>query len=50
MSKKSGLVQFPTVIGGDIPVVNLDGVKSGELRLDGDTLARIFLGQITKMG
>jgi phosphate transport system substrate-binding protein len=46
--KKSGLVQFPTVIGGDIPVVNLDGVKSGDLRLDGDTLARIFLGQITK--
>jgi phosphate transport system substrate-binding protein len=46
--KKSGLVQFPTVIGGDIPVVNLDGVKSGDRRLDGDTLARIFLGQITK--
>ena len=46
--KKSGLVQFPTVIGGDIPVVNLDGVKSGDLRLDGDIVARIFLGQITK--
>jgi len=46
--KKAGLVQFPTVIGGDIPVVNLAGVKSGELTLDGDTLAKIFLGQITK--
>jgi phosphate transport system substrate-binding protein len=46
--KKMGLVQFPTVIGGDIPVVNLEGIKSGDLRLDGDTLAKIFLGQITK--
>ena len=43
---KSGLVQFPTVIGGDVPVVNLEGVKSGELKLDGPTLARIFLGEI----
>jgi phosphate transport system substrate-binding protein len=46
--KKIGLVQFPTVIGGDVPVVNLEGIKSGELKLDGDTLAKIFLGQITK--
>ena len=45
---KWGMVQFPTVIGGDVPVVNLEGVKSGELKLDGDTLAKIFLGQITK--
>jgi phosphate transport system substrate-binding protein len=45
---KSGLVQFPTVVGGDVPVVNLDGVKSGELTLDGTTLAKIFLGEITK--
>src|SRR5438309_1682727 len=43
---KSGLVQFPTVVGGDVPVVNLDGVKSGDLKLDGDTLAKIFLGDI----
>jgi phosphate transport system substrate-binding protein len=43
---KSGLVQFPTVVGGDVPVVNLDGVKSGDLRLDGATLAKIFLGDI----
>ena len=45
---KIGLVQFPTVIGGDVPAVNLEGIKSGDLKLDGDTLARIFLGQIVK--
>src|SRR5476651_334291 len=39
----SGLVQFPTVIGGDVPVVNLDGIKPGELVLDGPALAKIFL-------
>jgi phosphate transport system substrate-binding protein len=43
---KSGLVQFPTVVGGDVPVVNLEGVKSGDLKLDGTTLAKIFLGEI----
>jgi len=43
---KSGLVQFPTVVGGDVPVVNLDGVKPGDLKLDGVTLAKIFLGEI----
>ena len=44
----SGLVQFPTVVGGDVPVVNLDGVGPGDLVLDGPTLADIFLGKITK--
>jgi phosphate transport system substrate-binding protein len=44
----SGLVQFPTVVGGDVPVVNLDGVKAGDLALDGPTLANIFLGKIAK--
>jgi phosphate transport system substrate-binding protein len=44
--EKDGLVQFPTVMGGDVPVVNLEGIKSGELRLDGKTLADIFLGKI----
>jgi phosphate transport system substrate-binding protein len=44
----SGLVQFPTVVGGDVPVVNLDGVAAGDLVLDGPTLADIFLGVITK--
>jgi phosphate transport system substrate-binding protein len=43
---KSGLVQFPTVVGGDVPVVNLEGLKSGDLKLDGTTLAKIFLGDI----
>jgi len=46
--EKEGLTQFPTVIGGDVPVVNLPGVKSGELRLTGQTLADIYLGKITK--
>ena len=43
---KDGLVQFPTVMGGDVPVVNLEGIKSGDLKLDGPTLAKIFLGDI----
>jgi phosphate transport system substrate-binding protein len=44
----SGLAQFPMVMGGIVPVVNLDGVKPDELVLDGPTLAKIFLGEITK--
>jgi phosphate transport system substrate-binding protein len=43
---KSGLVQFPTVLGGVVPVVNIDGVAPGDLVLDGPTLAKIFLGEI----
>ena len=43
---KDGLVQFPTVIGGVVPVVNLDGIKPGDLTLDGPTVTRIFLGEI----
>ena len=45
---KDGLMQFPTVIGGDVPVVNLSDVKSGELKLTGPVIADIFLGKITK--
>ncbi len=45
---ETGLVQFPMVMGGIVPVVNLDGVKAGDLTLDGPTMAKIFLGQITK--
>ena len=37
---KDGLIQFPTVIGGDVPVVNIEGIKPGDLKLDGATLAR----------
>src|SRR5262245_25652462 len=44
--QKDGLIQFPTVLGGVVPVINLDGVKSGEVVLDGPTLARIFLTEI----
>jgi len=44
---KHGLLQFPTVIGGDVVVVNIPGIESGELTLDGQTLANIFLGEIT---
>lgn len=46
--EKSGLAQFPMVMGGIVPVVNLDGIKPGELVLDGATLAKIFLGDIKK--
>jgi len=46
--KKDGLVQWPMVMGGIVPVVNLEGVKPGELTLDGETLADIYLGKITK--
>jgi phosphate transport system substrate-binding protein len=45
---KEGLKQFPTVIGGDVPVVNLKGINSGELKLTGPVLADIYLGKITK--
>jgi phosphate transport system substrate-binding protein len=41
-----GLVQFPSVIGGTAPVLNLEGITSGEITLDGATLAKIFLGEI----
>ncbi|WP_439682940.1 phosphate ABC transporter substrate-binding protein PstS [Cupriavidus oxalaticus] len=45
---KQGLVQFPTVIGGVVPVINLQGVKPGELTITGDLLANIYLGKIKK--
>src|SRR6201994_4109765 len=46
--QKDGLAQWPMVMGGIVPVVNIDGVKPGDLVLDGATLADIFLGKITK--
>lgn len=45
---KEGLVQFPMVMGGIVPVINLKGVRSGALVIDGPTLAGIFLGRITR--
>ncbi|MBO9717812.1 MAG: phosphate ABC transporter substrate-binding protein PstS [Pseudoxanthomonas sp.] len=43
-----GLAQFPSVIGGVVPIVNIQGIAPGALKLDGATLANIFLGKITK--
>jgi len=45
---KLGQVQFPVIIGGTVPVLNLDGFKPGELRVTGPVLAEIFMGTITK--
>jgi phosphate transport system substrate-binding protein len=44
--EKNGLVQWPQVIGGIVPVINIDGVAPGALVIDGPTLAKIFLGEI----
>ena len=44
---KNGLVQFPAVMGGIVPIVNIDGIKPGDLVLDGKTLAGLFMGKIT---
>src|SRR5450759_3588030 len=41
-------MQFPTVIGGVVPVINVGSIEAGKLKLDGPTLANIFLGKITK--
>src|SRR5512146_1971141 len=43
---KDNLRQFPAVIGGIVPVVNIAGVKAGELKLDSETLCKIYLGEI----
>ena len=45
---KDGMVQFPAIIGGTVPVLNLDGFKPGELRISGPVLADIYLGTIVK--
>jgi phosphate transport system substrate-binding protein len=46
--EKAGLTQFPTVVGGVVPVVNAPGIENGEIRLSGPVLADIFLHKITK--
>ncbi len=46
--QEAGLEQWPMVMGGIVPVVNLTGVKSGDLTIDGPTLAQIYLGTVTK--
>jgi phosphate transport system substrate-binding protein len=46
--KQNGLVQWPMIIGGVVPVVNIPGIKPGELMLDGPTIAAIYLGDISR--
>ena len=46
--KQSGLVQFPMIIGGVVPVVHVKGVEPGQMLLDGATVAAMYLGEITK--
>lgn len=45
---KDGLLQFPTVVGGVVPVINVLGIDSGTLKLDGPALAGIFMGKIIR--
>ncbi len=45
---KDGMVQFPAIIGGTVPVINLEGFKPGELRITGPVLAEVFMGTIAK--
>ena len=45
----SGLIQFPMIMGGVVPVVNLSGIKPGQLSLSPELLAGIFLGKIKSM-
>jgi len=45
---KDGMVQFPAIIGGTVPVVNLEGFKPGELRISGPVLAEVYMGSIAK--
>lgn len=44
--EKHGLAQFPMVMGGIVPVINIPGIKPGDVVLDGPTLAKVFLGEI----
>jgi phosphate transport system substrate-binding protein len=46
--EKDGFAQWPMIMGAIVPVVNIEGIKPGEMVLDGETLAKIYLGTITK--
>src|SRR5689334_12953675 len=46
--EKDGLAQFPMIMGGVVPVVNLQGVQPGQLKLTGKVLADIYIGKVTK--
>lgn len=43
-----GLIQFPAIIGGVVPVVNIEGMEAGKMKMTGDVLAGIYMGKITK--
>jgi phosphate transport system substrate-binding protein len=45
---KDGMIQFPTVIGGVVPVVNIKGIQPGQIKLTGQVLGDIYLGKVTK--
>lgn len=45
---KNGQVQFPAIIGGTVPIINLDGFQPGEIRITGTVLAEVFMGNITR--
>jgi phosphate transport system substrate-binding protein len=47
---KDNLLQFPAVIGGVVPVVNIAGIKAGELKLDSDAICKIYMGEIKNWG
>ncbi len=44
---KDGMVQFPVILGGVVPVINLEGFKPGELKITGEALAEVFMGTIS---
>ena len=46
--EKTGLIQFPTVTGGVVPVINVKGIRPGGIKLTGQVLAKIYLGEISK--
>src|ERR1700685_3768496 len=46
--EKDGFAQWPMIMGAIVPLVNIDGVKAGDMVLDGDTLAKIYLGTVAK--
>src|SRR6202007_1099326 len=46
--EKAGLTQFPPVVGAEVMVVNLPGIQSGQMTLDGPTIANIYLGKNTR--
>src|ERR1700741_4687250 len=46
--EKNGLIQFPAIMGGVVPVYNIKGIEAGKIRLSGEVLAQIYLGKISK--